>query len=475
MSSSPSSSSSSPPSSPPTPLHSSSQRHAPSPSSSSSSPPKKRQATSSHGAGRWSNTNTTTTSSNNNEPLQSIAKKEAKFCDNHNNNNDNSNTAATAAAARNTTTTKIYCDLDGVLVDFNKGIYRLLRKDATKLYQTKHGIKRLWSAVDRTPKFFETLHWTKDGRELWQAIYHLQPDILTGVPNNKPDQIGRQKFRWCQRELFMMPACDDSQTTEIHEEGRATTIGGKRTAHIRGGGGGGGGGGCGSISIPKCNMVFNHVDMAARNPQRHDTVSGSKRVKKAVVPATTNCEDATTTPKEEEKEEEIIVINVISCWSRYKHHECTVPGSILIDDRQTLQTDWESAGGVFVHHVNTPTTLQKLRELGIPLKNTTIVSNKQRRRQQQHHTNKATTSTNRRHHHHHRHHRTTTTTGGDENHTTTAASSNSNNKSRDHHHHPNNNNSNSNNSSSNNHKRNGSWRNHRKTKQQNRSTLVVEN
>jgi hypothetical protein len=38
---------------------------------------------------------------------------------------------------------------------------------------------------------------------------------------------------------------------------------------------------------------------------------------------------------------------------------------ILIDDRDELATDWERAGGVFVWHTSTETTLQRLRELGV--------------------------------------------------------------------------------------------------------------
>ena len=58
-------------------------------------------------------------------------------------------------------------------------------------------------------------------------------------------------------------------------------------------------------------------------------------------------------------------VNVISCWSKFKYKECKNPGDILIDDRQKFQHDWEQAGGIFVHHVQTETTLIKLRELGI--------------------------------------------------------------------------------------------------------------
>ena len=227
----------------------------------------------------------------------------------------------------------IFCDLDGVLVDFNRGIYRLLRKDASKLYQTKSGIKRLWSAVSRSPKFFEKLHWTSDGRELWQSIYHLQPDILTGVPNSKPHDVGREKYRWCQRELTMPPKAPN-KTRRGHEANKKANENSQYN----------------HVEVSTSSMIFNHIDMAARHPQRHDKVSGSKRSKSV------DCDNHE------------IVVNVISCWSRYKHFECVVPGSILIDDRETLQADWERAGGVFVHHTDTPTTLRKLRGLGIPVK-----------------------------------------------------------------------------------------------------------
>jgi hypothetical protein len=39
--------------------------------------------------------------------------------------------------------------------------------------------------------------------------------------------------------------------------------------------------------------------------------------------------------------------------------------SVLIDDRESLRENWEGAGGIFVHHVNADTTLQKLKELRI--------------------------------------------------------------------------------------------------------------
>jgi hypothetical protein len=37
----------------------------------------------------------------------------------------------------------------------------------------------------------------------------------------------------------------------------------------------------------------------------------------------------------------------------------------LIDDRDSLRETWEQAGGIFVHHVDAETTIQKLQEYGI--------------------------------------------------------------------------------------------------------------
>ena len=39
--------------------------------------------------------------------------------------------------------------------------------------------------------------------------------------------------------------------------------------------------------------------------------------------------------------------------------------SVLIDDRVSARDPWERAGGLFIHHVNTETTLIQLREQGI--------------------------------------------------------------------------------------------------------------
>jgi hypothetical protein len=57
----------------------------------------------------------------------------------------------------------------------------------------------MWKHIARSHAFYEHLPWKSDGKQLWQAIKPLKPDILTGVPYPKSSRI--EKYNWCQREL----------------------------------------------------------------------------------------------------------------------------------------------------------------------------------------------------------------------------------------------------------------------------------
>jgi len=81
------------------------------------------------------------------------------------------------------------------------------------------------------------------------------------------------------------------------------------------------------------DIPTNHLDMAGQK-MSHEIVSGVK--KKGVV-------------------------NVITCWSKNKHYESS-PRAVLIDDREEFSETWK---GLFIHHVNTESTLRKLREHGV--------------------------------------------------------------------------------------------------------------
>jgi len=89
---------------------------------------------------------------------------------------------------------KIFCDLDGVLTDFDKGVRKIFRKEPSEL----PGFV-LWPTLIKTPDFYTNLEWMADGKELWNLIKRTHPTILTGIPRGKWAEP--QKREWCKREL----------------------------------------------------------------------------------------------------------------------------------------------------------------------------------------------------------------------------------------------------------------------------------
>jgi len=93
-------------------------------------------------------------------------------------------------------TYRIYCDLDGVLVDFNAGVRQVCNgRNPDEISNV--GI--MWRAISQKECFYQNLPWMEDGRQLWDAISPLSPHILTGVPMSKKSRV--DKVIWCKREF----------------------------------------------------------------------------------------------------------------------------------------------------------------------------------------------------------------------------------------------------------------------------------
>ena len=54
---------------------------------------------------------------------------------------------------------------------------------------------------------------------------------------------------------------------------------------------------------------------------------------------------------------------MITCMAREKIQYLENPGDVLVDDKTKFQPIWEEGGGIFVHHTDAESTLEKLRDI----------------------------------------------------------------------------------------------------------------
>jgi 5'(3')-deoxyribonucleotidase len=88
---------------------------------------------------------------------------------------------------------QLYLDCDGVLADFDHAATALLGMPPRR-FEQKHGLPAFWSRLARHPDFYGSLPLMAGARTLFDAVRHLDPIILTGVPRG--DWAAAQKVRW---------------------------------------------------------------------------------------------------------------------------------------------------------------------------------------------------------------------------------------------------------------------------------------
>jgi 5'(3')-deoxyribonucleotidase len=88
---------------------------------------------------------------------------------------------------------RLFLDADGVLADFDYGACELLDMKP-KAFIAKHGRGAFWSRLAKAKNFYGSLPEMPDARLLLDAVGHLKPTILTGLPVGK--WAAPQKIEW---------------------------------------------------------------------------------------------------------------------------------------------------------------------------------------------------------------------------------------------------------------------------------------
>lgn len=96
----------------------------------------------------------------------------------------------------------LFLDCDGVLADFDAGAKRLLGMSPAA-FEERHGKSEFWKRLARARNFYGELDLMPDVMELFEAVKHLKPTILTGLPIGK--WAAPQKQIWAAKHFPGVP------------------------------------------------------------------------------------------------------------------------------------------------------------------------------------------------------------------------------------------------------------------------------
>ena len=88
---------------------------------------------------------------------------------------------------------RLFLDADGVLADFDAGAKALLGMTPAQ-FEARHGRREFWKRIAKAKNFYGSLPEMPDAWVLFDAVKHLKPTILTGLPLG--NWAAPQKVKW---------------------------------------------------------------------------------------------------------------------------------------------------------------------------------------------------------------------------------------------------------------------------------------
>lgn len=99
---------------------------------------------------------------------------------------------------------KIYCDMDGVLTDFEKR-FEHFSGMKPKQYEERFGSAKFWDLIDNQVglEYWSKMDWMQGGKQLWEFIQPYNPSLLTSPSRQDVSRLG--KSTWVKDHLTPLP------------------------------------------------------------------------------------------------------------------------------------------------------------------------------------------------------------------------------------------------------------------------------
>ena len=88
---------------------------------------------------------------------------------------------------------RIYCDMDGVLTDFDKQ-FSEIHPWGPKKFMDKNGMDEFWKEIDdRGVGFWVGMDWMSDGKQLWEFITNnFYVELLSSPSRSEHSRLGKR-------------------------------------------------------------------------------------------------------------------------------------------------------------------------------------------------------------------------------------------------------------------------------------------
>jgi hypothetical protein len=88
----------------------------------------------------------------------------------------------------------VYCDMDGVICDFDKRFEQVSGGIPPRTYEEKYGKQAFWDLIDNQTgvKFWVGIPWMPNGKQLWDYIKKYTPTLLSAPSRNNESRLGKR-------------------------------------------------------------------------------------------------------------------------------------------------------------------------------------------------------------------------------------------------------------------------------------------